>query len=104
MKVITPDKEIMGIVKDQGGEIAEMCYQCGTCTAVCPWNRVKSFNVRELMHRAQLGLIDFEDESLWTCVMCNNCVVKCPREVKQVEVMRAFRRIITEMGAGKIPD
>ena len=104
MQVVVPDREVMEIIKEQGGEIAELCYQCGTCTAVCPWNRVKSFKVRELMHRAQLGLIDFEDEDLWTCLMCNNCVVKCPRGVKQVEIMRAFRRVVVEIGAGKIPD
>lgn len=103
-QVVSPDVEIRDIIKEQGGEIAELCYQCGTCTAVCPWNRVRSFPVRELMHRAQLGLIDFEDENLWACVMCNNCVLKCPRGVRQVDIMRAFRRIMTEMGVGKVPD
>ena len=104
METLAPDIEVKDIVKEEGGKIAELCYQCGTCTAVCPWNRVRSFPVRELMHRAQLGLIDFEDDDMWTCVVCNNCVDKCPRGVKQVEIMRAFRRIIVGVGAGKIPD
>jgi Fe-S oxidoreductase len=104
MQVTAPDKEIMDIIKEEGGEIAELCYQCGTCTAVCPWNRVRSFPVRELMHRAQLGLIDFENDDMFRCLFCETCIARCPRKVKILEVMRAFRRVIVEVGAGKIPD
>ncbi len=103
METITPSKEVIDAIKEEGGDILKLCYQCGTCTGTCPWARVKSFPVRKLIHQAQLGLVDFEDEEVWSCVMCNACVVRCPRGVKQVEIMRALRRVIVEMGAGVIP-
>jgi len=102
--VVTPSKEAADIIKEEGGEILKLCYQCGLCTAVCPWNRVKSFTIRKLLHQAQLGLVDFEDEDMWTCVICNACVDRCPRGVRQLDIMRALRRVIVEVGAGKVPD
>ena len=62
MQAVAPYKEAADIIREQGGEILKLCYQCGMCTATCPWNLVRSFPVRKLIHLAQLGLIDFEDE------------------------------------------
>ena len=40
-----------------GGDVA-VCYQCGECTAACPWGlvREKALPVRRLMRYAQLGV------------------------------------------------
>ncbi|GAH37419.1 unnamed protein product, partial [marine sediment metagenome] len=102
--VVTPFKEAADIIKEEGGDILKLCYQCGMCTAVCPWNLVRSFIVRRLIHQAQLGLTDFEDEDVWTCVACRFCVQQCPRGVEIPDIMRALRRVIVEVGAGKVPD
>jgi len=104
MQTLTPLKEVADIVNEEGGEILKLCYQCGTCTAVCPWNKVRSFIVRRIMHQGQLGLIDFEDEDVWLCATCNNCVKRCPRGVEIIDVMRALRRAVTELGIAKVPD
>jgi len=104
MQAVAPYKEAIDIVKEEGGEILKLCYQCGLCTAACPWNLVRSFPLRKLIHQAQLGLIDFEDEDMWTCVGCKACVVRCPRGVEMVDVWRALRRAIVELGIGGIPD
>jgi len=104
MTPVTPLKEAVDIVNEEGGEILKLCYQCGTCTAVCPWNRVRDFIVRRIMHQGQLGLIDFEDEAVWLCATCNNCVKRCPRGVEIIDVMRALRRAVTELGIARVPD
>jgi Fe-S oxidoreductase len=104
MTPVTPLKEVVDIINEEGGEILKLCYQCGTCTAVCPWNKVRSFIVRRIMHQGQLGLIDFEDEDVWLCATCNNCVKRCPRGVEIIDVMRALRRAVTELGIAKVPD
>lgn len=104
MTTVTPLKEVIDIITEEGGDILKLCYQCGTCTAVCPWNRVRSFMVRRIMHQGQLGLVDFEDEDVWLCATCNNCVKRCPRGVEIIDVMRALRRAVTELGIAKVPD
>ncbi len=104
MQAIAPLNEVKDILKEQGGEIAKLCYQCGTCTAACPWNQVKSFVVRHLMHEAQLGLVDFEGDDMWQCATCRACVERCPRGVEIIDIMRSLRRVNTEFGAGKVPD
>ena len=104
---VVPDKETVETLMEMGGEdkpLFNMCYQCGTCTGTCPWSLVKSFVVRKIMHKAQLGLIDFDDEEIWTCVTCGACVARCPRGVEIIDVMRAFRKVVAEMGVAKVPD
>jgi len=102
--VVNPVKEAADIIKEEGGDVLKLCYQCGVCSATCPWNQVRSFIVRRLIHQAQLGLTDFEDEEVWTCVACKLCVQRCPRGVEVPDIMRALRRVIVEVGVGKIPD
>jgi len=104
MLPVAPSREVVDIIKDEGGDILKLCYQCGLCTATCPWNQVRSFPVRQLIHQAQLGLSDFEDEDVWLCVTCKACVDRCPREVEIIDVWRALRRVVSEVGAGKMPE
>jgi len=68
------------------------CFQCGVCTATCPWGLVRQepVNVRQLMHRAQLG-IEQEDGAMWWCTTCRACEMQCPRGVPIADVMLALR-------------
>ena len=68
------------------------CFQCGVCTATCPWGLLQEepVNVRRLMHRAQLG-IDQEDGAMWWCTTCRACEELCPRGVPIADVMVALR-------------
>ena len=53
---------------------AAPCYQCGVCTATCPWGIVRDepISVRKLMRQAQLGMFS-ENEGLWLCTACAQC-------------------------------
>ena len=105
--LVEPDIETIEVLMEMGGEdkpLFNKCFQCGTCTGTCPWNLVKRFIVRKIMHKAQLGLIEFEDEEIWTCATCGACVARCPRGVEIIDVMKAFRMVVAEMGVGKVPD
>lgn len=95
---LTPFKVVIDGIKEAGGEALTLCYQCGKCDTVCPWNRVRKFFIRTLVHQGQLGLVPFESEDLWLCTTCRNCVQQCPRGVKIIDVMRAMRRILVPDG------
>ncbi len=104
MAAISPDRETLDILLEMGGDSLKKCFQCGTCTGVCPWGLVRDFAIRKMVHKTQLGLVDFGDEDIWTCATCGACVKRCPRGVTAIDVMRAMRKVISEMGVAKVPD
>ena len=64
------------------------CYQCGTCTAICPMN----VPVRSIMRGAQVGIKDLAiTDSLWLCATCKECEVACPRDVEITGVIHSLR-------------
>jgi Fe-S oxidoreductase len=70
------------------------CYQCGTCTATCPWGLVRQepLSVRKLIRSAQLGL-GGEYNDLWLCTTCKACEPRCPRDVEIVESIIGLRSV-----------
>jgi len=91
-------KEIIDEIKANGGEAFKMCYQCGLCDVVCPWNRVRNFSMRKIVREATFGMTEIEGEDIWRCTTCGKCPQECPRDVKQIESGVALRRIAAEYG------
>jgi len=95
---LAPFKEVVEGIMEAGGEAAKLCYQCGTCETVCPWNRVRKFFLRQMMRQSQFGLVPFDSENLWLCATCRQCVRRCPRGVELIDVIRALRRLLVPDG------
>jgi Fe-S oxidoreductase len=91
-------KEIVDVIKTSGGEAFKLCYQCGLCDVVCPWNRVRTFSMRKIVREATFGLTDIESDDIWRCTTCGICPQQCPRDVRQIESGVSLRRIATEYG------
>jgi len=91
-------KEIIDVIKEQGGDAFKSCFQCGLCDTVCPWNRFRDFSMRKLVRQATFGLTDIGGEDIWLCTSCGRCPQQCPRDVKQIESVIALRRLATEYG------
>ena len=98
MENVAEYKEIVEVIKDSGGEAFKLCYQCGLCDVVCPWNRVRDFSMRRIVREATFGMTDIESDEIWRCTTCGICPSKCPRDVRQIESGVALRRIATEYG------
>ena len=98
METVAPFKEIIDVIKANGGEAFKLCYQCGLCDTVCPWNRVRTFSMRKIVRQATFGLTEIESEDMWLCTTCGNCPQWCPRGVKIIEAGVSLRRIATEYG------
>lgn len=98
MPAVTPMLELTDLILEVGGHDLQLCMQCGTCTGVCPWPPVKSFSPRLVLRLASLGLEGYEQEDLWSCVTCNTCVVRCPRGIDLIDVMRSTRAVMLEAG------
>lgn len=98
METVTPYKEIIDIIKENGGDAFKLCYQCGLCDTVCPWNNVRNFSMRKIVRQATFGLTEIEGEDIWFCTTCGKCPKQCPRDVRQIDSGVALRRIATEYG------
>ena len=96
METIAPFIEVIDEIKEAGGEVFKLCFQCGLCDAVCPWNKVRPFSMRKLIREAAFGLTEIEGEDIWRCTTCGRCPAECPRGVKQIDVSVALRRVATE--------
>ena len=99
MSTVTPMLEITEAILEVGGETLNQCIQCGTCTGVCPWNLVDEFSPRQLLRLVCLGLEGYEQDALWNCVTCSNCVNRCPREIDIIDVIRSTRSTIIWMSS-----
>ena len=98
MDTVAPLEEVLELIEDTGGESFKLCFQCGLCDAVCPWNKVRSFSMRKLIRQATFGLTEIENEEMWRCTTCGRCPQRCPRGVNQIEVGVSSRRIATDFG------
>ena len=103
MENVADYKEIIEVIKAQGGDAFKRCFQCGLCDTVCPWNRVTHFSMRKIVRQATFGMTEIESEEIWRCTTCGRCPQKCPRDVKQIESGLALRRIATEYGVFPTP-
>ena len=96
MENVADYKEIADVIKENGGEALKLCFQCGLCDVVCPWNRVRTFSMRKIVREATFGLTEIESEDIWRCTTCGRCPQQCPRDVKQIDDVVALRRIATK--------
>ncbi len=96
METVAPFIEVIDEIKDAGGEVFNLCFQCGLCDAVCPWNKVRPFSMRKIIREATFGLTEIDGEDIWRCTTCGKCTQQCPRGVKQIEIGVSLRRVASE--------
>ncbi|MFW6069679.1 MAG: 4Fe-4S dicluster domain-containing protein [bacterium] len=84
-------------LKDYGAVGAEICFNCGTCTAMCPLGDDEHPFPRNMIRLAQLGLTDelMASTDPWLCYYCGDCAETCPRQAEPGETMMALRRWLT---------
>ncbi len=96
METVAPFIEVIDEIKEAGGEVFKLCFQCGLCDAVCPWNKVRPFSMRKIIREAAFGLSEIDGEDIWRCTTCGTCPAQCPRGVEQIDISVALRRVAAE--------
>ena len=92
---IKPDLEFVRELQEIGGQDVKKCFQCATCSVVCPLSPMdKSFPRKEMIW-AGWGLKDklVNDIDMWLCHKCGQCSELCPRGAKPGELMGALRNM-----------
>ncbi|MGD9116209.1 MAG: 4Fe-4S dicluster domain-containing protein [Dehalococcoidia bacterium] len=83
-----------------GGEAINSCIQCGVCTGSCPTANQWDYPPRRVIAMVRAGLRDelLSSNSMWFCVSCYTCTVRCPRDIKPADIMHALEIISLRSG------
>lgn len=86
--------DLLEQVVELSGQSVFACYQCGTCTAGCPFIESMDLYPDKLMRHLMYGLPDvLESNTIWLCVSCFLCAERCPRDIDVARVMEALRQM-----------
>ncbi len=84
-------------LEDFGVDSALDCFNCGTCTAICPL--IHEHFPRKMIRYIQIGAKDKileEPSELWRCLHCGLCTQTCPREADPGEVILGLKRFVVD--------
>lgn len=92
-------------VEKRSGQDISICYQCGNCTAGCPAGFAYDRQVSQIMRGLQLGLKEqvLSSDSIWLCLGCSMCTLRCPNEIDVAGVMETLRHMAREEGFVTVP-
>ncbi len=83
-----------------GGDRLALCMQCGTCSGSCPVGTQMDYGPRKLFMMIRAGMKDavLSSNTLWNCVSCYNCVVRCPRQVPVTYILHDLAVVAVREG------
>lgn len=90
---VDPDVKFVREIQKLGGESLKKCFQCATCSVICPLSSDKKPFPRKEMIWAQWGLKDklVKNGDIWACHQCGDCSTYCPRGARPGDVIAAAR-------------
>ena len=90
---VQPDLQFIASLKEAGGDTLKKCYQCATCSVMCPLSKEGKPFPRKEMILAQWGMKEqlVTDPDVFLCHQCGDCTANCPRGAKPGDVLSAIR-------------
>jgi len=94
------EKFIDEVVATPGGENVLACIQCGVCSGSCPMADSMEYPPRKIiaMIRADMREEVLKSSSMWYCLSCYTCTVRCPQDVKPTELAHALEGLAVKYG------
>ncbi len=71
------------------------CLQCGTCGGSCPSGADMELTPRALIALINAGQRDrvLSANTMWACVSCYYCTVRCPQEIPVTDIIYTLKRL-----------
>lgn len=94
------DRDFMNQVAEESEQDPMLCYQCGNCTAGCPYTFVYDIPVHQIMRLLQAGQKNtiLKSRSLWLCATCESCTTRCPNNIDVARIMDVLRHMARREG------
>ena len=98
--VLEPKRGLAERIKAKHGEDACRCYQCQKCSAGCPMTFAMDYPPSQIMRMIQLGQEDelLASKTIWVCLTCNTCSIRCPNDIDIALVIDALRERALDEG------
>ena len=94
-KIVFKKGELAKEVEELSGENLFGCYQCGTCSAGCPYIEDMDLAPDEVIRYVILDRPEvLNSKTIWLCSACFTCAERCPRDINITKIMEALRQII----------
>ncbi|CCH49093.1 4Fe-4S dicluster domain-containing protein [Pseudodesulfovibrio piezophilus] len=92
-------------VEKESGQNLSLCYQCGNCTAGCPYNSFYDIPVSQVMRNLQAKQREtvLSCRSIWLCASCESCTTRCPNEIDVARIMDVLRHMARREGYAPEP-
>lgn len=78
----------------------QSCYQCGRCSAGCPFSVFFDLNVMEVVRLASYGAEErlLTSKTIWLCGACETCSSRCPNDIEIAHLMDVLRELALRKG------
>ncbi len=85
------ERNLLRAIEESSGQNVYACYQCGKCTAGCPF----SLSPQRVVRLLQLGQVDeaLSHATTWDCASCMTCATACPKGVSPARIQRSLRTL-----------
>ena len=94
-QIVFKKGELAKEVEELCGENLFGCYQCGTCSAGCPYIEEMDLTPDEVIRYVILDRNEvLNSKTIWLCSACFTCAERCPRDINITKIMEALRQII----------
>ena len=94
-KITFKKGELAAEVEELSGENVFGCYQCGTCSAGCPYVEDMDLTPDEVIRYIILDRSEvLNSKTIWLCSACFTCAERCPRDINITKIMEALRQIV----------
>jgi heterodisulfide reductase subunit C len=95
MAKLAIDKGFIRRIQEISNQKISDCYQCGRCTAGCPFAAFMDAPPNQIIRFMQLGMKNdvLTANGPWFCAACLVCQTRCPRGVDIPRLMEAVRTL-----------
>jgi len=99
-RAVGGDAAFIAEVQRRLGQAANICYQCGKCTAGCPMACEMDLMPHRVVRLVQLGRRDhaLRCATIWLCASCQTCSSRCPKDFDIARLMDVLREMSIEAG------